>query len=353
MLTIFKGSKSPETAIAIAAGHNYKNAKLVAEYQSARREFTNLAAGQIVRVAFSSQETERFALGTYPMRVALVDADGVETDIGGTSVRIRVTDDPNEVTNGVALVLSTPGADGGGSTGLAGVEGLPEQFTDNQLRAKLNEVIGKLGGTVTAIALALLLPLAATAASVTTATKGEIKNTEPVVTAVDLSGLATTNDLAADLGGYLPLSGGTLTGSLTVDAHTGGLTVNTWVYSRQIVSEGEICFADDGSGTVGIVGGSGQLGFFKRGKPFDFKDSALVPDGSKVMTETLVNDKLNSYANKADVAATVTNAVREVVRETGDLLWDEELQVTWKATFEGGNLWYTPVTNVNITGRGE
>ncbi|MGN0851863.1 MAG: hypothetical protein ACI4Q3_00640 [Kiritimatiellia bacterium] len=194
MITIFKGSNSPETAIALAAGFNYNGSKLVAEYQSSRREFSNIAAGMIVRLAFSSSETERFAVGTYPLSLTLVGPDGRSTDIGGTALRIRVTCNQDEVTEGVSLVLSKPEG-GNAKTVLADVDGVPESFTDNQLRAKVNEIIGKLGGTVTAIAVSLLLPFGAIAANVTTAKKGEIQNTQTIVTSVDLSGLATTGQL--------------------------------------------------------------------------------------------------------------------------------------------------------------
>ena len=102
-------------------------------------------------------------------------------------------------------------------------------------------------------------------------------------------------------------------------------------------------YPSNGEGTFNINPINGVYGFYIGDKTL----YQTISDGVAGKADTT-----NVYT-KAEVDAKVENSVREVVRETGDLLWDEELQVTWKATFEGGNLYYTPVTNVNITGRGE
>ena len=102
-------------------------------------------------------------------------------------------------------------------------------------------------------------------------------------------------------------------------------------------------YPSNGEGTFNINPINGVYGFYIGDKTL----SETISDGVAGKADTT-----NVYT-KAEVDAKVENSVREVVRETGDLLWDEELQVTWKATIEGGNLYYTPVTNANITGRSE
>lgn len=343
---ILRGDTARGITLSPAPGYDYGGCTLEVEFNGVERSFSGLEAGATIELSYTADETADMPLGTGRVLLSIRNAAGRVRQLPWA--KIKVTDAPSEV-YAAAITIAPSSLD---------VEDATAGDSLGAVKSKLNAVLAFLRGAAGCALLAALPCFGAEVAPLYT-TPNDIPGDAPLMTNaaeyVDAKVAAATNGLAdkADLGGYLPLTGGTLTGSLTVDAHTGGFTVNTWVYSRQIVSEGEIAFADDGSGTVGIVGGSGQLGFFKRGKSFDFKDSALVPDGSKVMTETLTNEKLNGYAAKTDVAATVTNAVREVVRETGDLLWDEELQVTWKATFDGGNLWYTPVTNVNITGRGE
>jgi hypothetical protein len=179
---ILQGDDSGGVTITLAEGHNYEGATLVVVFNGVTREFTGLTAGGTVSLAFSAAETAGMPLGAAMVNMRLIGPTGGVETVGNADARIKVTDCVAEVNAGGSFVV-TPGGNP-----LDGVEGLGKRYTGDQLRAKINEVIAKLGGTVAALLLCALPCLGGV--TVQTAPLGGIYSDEPVVTnvTVDVSG---------------------------------------------------------------------------------------------------------------------------------------------------------------------
>lgn len=139
MTKILKGDTSPAIQFVLAEGFNYTGATVEVVYQGARRLFTEVAAGDILRVEFTAEETAVMVLGAWPVTVRVRTASGRFFTVPTGGVKVLVSDDTEAVYPDGAVVISVHG-------GLFGIEGLPERYTDEDLKAKIGEIIRRLGG---------------------------------------------------------------------------------------------------------------------------------------------------------------------------------------------------------------
>lgn len=143
MTKILKGDDSQLIRIALADGFDYTGAIVEVIYQGAKREFRDVSAGETVSFRFSREETASMLLGVWPVTVRVITPDGRMVTMTNTNVRIACTDCADEVIEGEPIGIDV-------RCGLFGIDGLPERYTDEDVKAKLDEIIRRLGGNVEA-----------------------------------------------------------------------------------------------------------------------------------------------------------------------------------------------------------
>lgn len=187
-----------------------------------------------------------------------------------------------------------------------------------------------------------MIAMAILAATALTAPLAEVYSDAPVVTNVTFEGLATTAEVVSATNAV----------SAAISSATEGLASETYVSSQLTgyVTKAQIVPSDaePGYAANAVVAAYANYAMSAESATTATVAVELRADSGTVSASDLALK--SELASKADLAA-VTNAVREAVRETGALFWDAELEVTWQGRFEGGYLYYVPVTNVNVTGR--
>ena len=182
MPVILKGDTSARISFVLTDNFSYEGYSLRVDFHHVSYVIYDLKAGSTVAVQYTAEDTSRFPLGTGLMTLTLENEEGTRRTL--PVERVKVTDAPAEVYDGAIII----------DPGVAKVEDLPERFTDNDVRSKINQILSFLRRCA-AFCLLGIMSYGFVAASVLTAPKGEIYNDSPVVTNVNLEGLAKTDEV--------------------------------------------------------------------------------------------------------------------------------------------------------------
>jgi hypothetical protein len=325
MPIILKGDTSAEISFTLSPDFDYEGYSLRVDFHHVSNVIYDLQPGETVSVQYSAEDTSRFPLGTGLVMLILKNEEGVRRTL--PMKRVKVTDAPAEVYD-CAIEIDP---------GMALVDALPERFTENDMRTKINQIISCMKRYVAFFVLSTITS-EALAASVLTAPKGEIFNDSPVVTNVSLAGLAKTDEV-------MP---GKVEGYWESFADGMGITLsrpNDEMRSFQISPEG-FSFYDYYGNTaqlndLGLSIGSRiyqTYGIYDSGACYNLYFPLLTKD--------------ETFAVKSDIeniTKDLPQTVKEVVRDVQGLVYDEKLGITWKQTMYDGNLYYIAVTNANVT----
>lgn len=249
---ILRGDTAHEITLALADGYDFSGCYLLVEFCGVERTFGELTPGGSVSLGFSADETATFPLGTSKVMLSLRNGAGMVRQLPWA--KVKVTDAPGEVRAAQITIdpasLDVEDATAGDSLGV--------------VKSKLNAVLAFLRGAAGCALLAAMPCMGAEVAPLYT-TPNDMPGDAPLMTNaaeyVDAKVSAATNGLAAkaDLGGYLPLTGGTLTGDLSIGKeHTASrkLTVAAENGANGITLQGGV----PGTGSNITIGGSDRTG---------------------------------------------------------------------------------------------
>lgn len=315
---ILKGDTSAKISLNVADGWDYTGVALDVEFCGVVKTIVEPVAGSVIDVVYAADDTARFPLGTHKVIMTLRGEGGERSTLPWG--KIKVTDAPAEVYD-CAITIDP---------GIAFVDELPERFTENDMRTKINQILSCMKRCVAFFAF-LTIASEANAASVLTAPKGEIYNDAPVVTNVSFEGLLPKVCGPLKLDWSQRYSEDVL--SLKAPAFPMYWLTMT---PEQIVINGP----EEHSTSI-------LAAYIRINHAYYYADCISLPYG-----DLKYPAKGGTFAVLSDIEAATNNipqVVTNVVRDVQGLVYDEKLGITWKQTMYDGNLYYIAVTNANIT----